>query len=223
VTVVEYNRRAIVAMSVGGLAALSMRPSVAVAAQCVSVGFQGFLPNSLTVDCASARNFRTFRQYPDYVGLAGVVSMSFVRGKLGSYAAGNLFLYPWLKPKGQGRPLSALLATSATTFVNASPIPNATLPPDEYFCRVLLQAPLTSFIGLQVDQPFDAANGKLAWFSNTDKLADGSGVGIDWTSSNLNNPWFGGSSCIPGTADCDGSAWRKLIISGLNQASTGAC
>jgi hypothetical protein len=223
VTVVEYNRRSVVAMSVGGLAVLAMPPSVAAAAQCVSVGLQGFLPNSLTVDCASAGNFRTFRQYPDYLGLAGVVSMSAVRGKLGSYQAGNLFLFPWLKPKGQGRTLPALLASSATAFVNASPIPDATLPVDEYFCRVLLQAPWTSFIGFQVDRPFDAANAKLASLSNTDKLADGSAVGVDWTSSNLNNPWFGGSSCIPGTADCDGSAWRKLITSGLNQASTGAC
>ena len=220
---VEYNRRSIVRMSVGGIAALSVAPSMTAAAQCVSGGLPAFLPNSLTVDCASARNFRTFRQYPDYLGLTGVVSMTFVRGKLGSYAAGNLFLFPWLKPKGQGRVLPAMLPASATAFVNASPIPNSTLPLDEYLCRVLLQAPWTSFIGLQVDQPFSAASGKLAWFSNTDKLADGSGVGVDWTSSNLNNAWFGGSSCIPGTDACDGNAWRKLIISGLSQASTAAC
>src|SRR5262249_9949688 len=169
------------------------------------------------------RNFRTFRQYSDYLGLAGVVSMTTVRGKYGSYQAGNLFLFPWLKPKGQGRVLPAVLPTNATAFVNASTIPDGTLPVDEYFCRYTLQAPWNAFIGFQLDRPFSAAAGQLAWFSNIGKLADGVGVGIDWTSSNLNNSWFGGSYCIPNTDDCNGNAWRNLIVAGLNQAAVGAC
>lgn len=218
-----YNRRTIVGMSVGGLAALAMPPSVAAAAQCVTGGLPSFLPNSLTVDCASKRNFRAFRQYPDYLGLAGVVSMTFVRGKYGSYQAGNLSVFPWIKPKGQGRTFAAALPTDATAFLNASPIPNATLPLDEYFCRYLLQVPWTSFIGFLIDQPYNTSDSKLAWFSNVDKLSDGAGVGIDWTSSNLNNPWFGGSRFIPNTDACDGKTWRSLIVSALNQASVGAC
>jgi hypothetical protein len=113
-------------------------------AQCVSGGLP-FLPNRLTVSCAAQRNFRAFRPNSDYLGLAGVVSMTSVRGSLASYEAGNLFLFPWLKPKGQalgqGKAWPAVVPTNATLFVNASPIPNATLPLDEYFCRIALQAP----------------------------------------------------------------------------------
>jgi hypothetical protein len=29
-----------------------------------------------------------------------MVSMSYVQGGIGSYNAGNLFLFPWLKPSG---------------------------------------------------------------------------------------------------------------------------
>lgn len=219
----DLDRRAFVGMSLGGVSALCLAPSLAAAAQCVTGGLPGFLPNSLTVDCASKRNFQAFRRNPDYLGLAGAVSMSFVRGKFGSYPAGNLFLFPWLKPKGQGRPLPALMPTNATQVVNAAPIPDATLPLDEYFCRFVLQAPWTSFIGFQVDQPYGRADAGRDWFSNVDKLADGSGVGIEWTSANLNNPWFGGSHWIPNTDACGGNAWRAVIIAGLNQASVGAC
>jgi hypothetical protein len=61
------------------------------------------------------------------------------------------------------------------------------------------------------------------WVTNVDKLADGGRVGINWTSANLNNAWFGGNSCIPNTDTCNGNAWRKVIVDGLNQASIGAC
>ena len=54
-------------------------------------------------------------------------------------------------------------------------------------------------------------------------VADGKPVGIEWTSSNMNRPWFGGSQWIPNTDNCKGNAWRALIIDGLNQASVGAC
>jgi len=222
----NVSRRAFVGASLAGASALCFAPSLAAAAgaqQCVTGGLPGFMPNSLTVDCASKRNFRAFRQYPDYLGLAGVVSMSTVQGKLGAYQAGNLFLFPWLKAKGQGKSLPAVCPTNAISFVNSSPIPNATLPVDEYFCRFVLQAPWNSFIGFEVDKPYSKSDSRFAWFTNVNKLADGSGVGIDWTSSNLNNPWFGGSRWIPNTDDCNGKAWRQLIVSGLNQASVGAC
>jgi hypothetical protein len=225
----NLNRRTFVGMSMASVSTICL-PWVAGAAetapQCVSNGLP-FLPNRLTVSCASRRNFRAFRQNSDYLGLAGAVSMTFVRGRLGSYQAGNLFLFPWLKPKakalGPGRVWPAVVPTNEMLFVNSSPIPDATLPPDEYLCRFVLQAPWASFIGFQLDKPFSLSEGRLAWFSNVDKLADGQGVGVDWTSANLNNPWFGGSHWIPNSATCNGAAWRQLIVDGLNQASVGAC
>ena len=115
------------------------------------------------------------------------------------------------------------MPTNATQVASSRPIPDATLPLDEYFCRYVLQAPWTSFIGFQVDRPFGRADAGRDWFTNVDKLADGKGIGIDWTSANLNTPWFGGSHWIPNTDACSGNAWRQVIIVALNQASMGAC
>src|SRR2546422_7717974 len=78
----DVSRRTLLGMSAGGLALL-LRPASALAEQCVTGPYPGFLPNQLTVDCASRRNFQLFRQNAAYLGLAGVVSMTFVRGKLG--------------------------------------------------------------------------------------------------------------------------------------------
>jgi hypothetical protein len=222
----DIDRRAFVGMSLAGASALCISPALAAMQQCVTGPLPGFVPNSLTVDCASKRNFQSFRQNPDYLGLACVVSMTMVRGGIGSYQAGNLFLFPWLKPKAQalkGKTWQAVLPLNASQVVNASPIPNATLPLDEYLCRVVLQAPGMSFIGCLVDKPFSSADAKLNWFTNVDKLADGKGVGIDWTSPNLNAPWFAGSRWIPGTEACNGKAWRAVIVAALNQASMAAC
>jgi hypothetical protein len=222
----DLSRRAFVAISAAGVSAFALPSPLAVAAQCVTGALPGFLPNTLTVDCASRRNFHAFRQHPDYLGLVGVVSMTYVRGGNGAFPAGNLFLFPWLKPKAQalkGRSWPAAVPVNATQVVNSTPIPNATLPCDEYFCRAVLQAPWTSFIGFQVDKPFDSSAAAMKWFTNVDKLADGKGVGVDWTSANLNNPWFGGSHWIPDTDACNGKAWREVILAGLGQASVGAC
>jgi hypothetical protein len=223
----NISRRTVLAGSLVAVATLR-QPALAMAAtQCATGSLPGFLPSRLTVDCASRRNFQLFRQNPAYLGLAGAVSMTFVRGKIGSYPAGNLFLFPWLKPKGRAlgatKVWSSVAPVDATQYVPASPIPSATLPLDEYFCRIVLQAPWPYFIGFGVDEPFDKAQPKLAWFSNVDKLADGKGVGIEWSSANLNRPWFGGSGYIPATDDCNGSAWRQIIVDGLNQAATPAC
>jgi hypothetical protein len=220
---VRLSRRGFVAKSAAGIAVASLPAPFARAAQCVSGALPPFLPNSLTVDCASKRNFRVFRQYPDQIGLAGAVSMSFVKGRYGSFQAGNLFLFPWVKPKGQGKSLAAVMPMSATQAVDSSPIPNALLPLDEYYLRYVIQAPWTSFIGFLVDVPYSGDDSRRDWFSNVDKLADGAGIGIDWTSPNLNNQWFGGSQWIPSSDACNGSAWRKLIVDGLQQASAAAC
>lgn len=209
-----------------GAAAVLARPDAALAqASCVTGGMP-FLPSYLTVDCASRRNFQLFRANSEYLGLAAAVSMTAVRGKYGAYQAGNLFLFPWLKPKGQalaGKTWASVLPTNATVVTAASPIPNAALPLDEYLCRVLLAVPYTSCIGCSVDVPYGADDAKRAWFSNVDQLAGGTAVGIDWTSSNMNNGWFGGSRWIPAADTCNGASWRKLIAGGLRLASSGVC
>jgi hypothetical protein len=223
----NFSRRAFLGASLVAVETLRQSVSAAAATQCVTGSLPGFLPNRLTVDCASRLNFRLFRKNSASVGLAGAVSMTFVRGKRGSYGAGNLFLFPWLKPEGralgQNTMWPSVAPTNATQYFQASPIPDATLPVDEYFCRIVVQAPWTSFIGFMVDEPFNKSDARLGWFSNVDKLADGAGVGIDWTSANLNHPWFGGSRFIPDTDDCNGRAWRQVIADGLMQASAGVC
>jgi hypothetical protein len=222
----EPSRRAFVGLSLGGVTALCLPPSLAKAAQCITGGLPEFLPNVLTVDCASKRNFHAFRQYPDYLGLVGVVNMTFVRGSQGAFPAGNLFLFPWLKPKGQAlkrKNWPAFVPINATQVDTSSPIPNAALPLDDYFCRFVLHAPPASFIGFQVDKPYPLWQSRFDWFTNVDKLADGKGVGIGWTSANLNAPWFGGSQWIPSTDACHGKAWRAVIIAGLSQASVSTC
>ncbi len=217
-----FDRRAFLGMSVGAVSLLrNSRTAAAQTPACVPGGTAPFLPVRLNVDCASRRNFQLFRKYPNDLGLAGIVSMSFVRGKYGSYDAGSMIVFPWSKPKGVSR-AGAVLPTSKTLFMASTPIPDATLPLDEYICNYRLQAPGATFIGFQVDAPYSQLEATFDWFTNV-KLADGKSVGIDWTSSNLNNPWFGGNRCIPIDQTCNGAPWRKLIVDGLNQTSTGMC
>jgi len=61
------------------------------------------------------------------------------------------------------------------------------------------------FIGFQVDVPYSKVEGRFDG-SPMSQLADGKGVGIDWTSSNLNQSWFGGSRFIPTRH----LLWRRL-------------
>jgi hypothetical protein len=214
-----------------GASALSLAsfPQVGAAqTACVTNGLPPFLPNRLTVDCATRRNFALYRKNAAYQGLTGVVSMTYVKGKYGEYPAGNLFLFPWLNAKGvalgAAKDWQSVLPTSMTKFITAGPIRGWTLPLDEYFCRLLMVAPWQNFIGFRVDAPFPGKTNPLRpWRTNVDKLADGKPIGIEWTSSNMDSPWFAGSQWIPPTDDCQGNAWRALIIDGINQASSGLC
>ena len=90
-----------------------------------------------------------------------------------------------------------MMPTSLTKMATARPIPNWRMPLDEYFVRYRLEAPWASFIGFRVDAPFNLQDSRRPWFTNVEKLTDGKGVGVAWTSSNLNAPWFGGSRYIP--------------------------
>ena len=162
-----FDRRAFFGMSVGAVSML--RNPLSAAAQtpaCVPGGMAQFLPQRLNVDCGSRRNFDLFRKNTNDVGLAGVVSMSFVRGKYGNYDAGSMMLFPWLKPKGQSRAaLPAVVPVSSLKFMSSGPIPDATLPLDEYFCGFRLEAPSKMFIGFQVDVPYSRLEGRFDWFS----------------------------------------------------------
>ena len=104
------DRRAFLRGSATTLA-MTQLPAIAFAQTCVTSGLAPFAPNRLTVDCATQRNFAVWRKNATYMGLAGAVSMSFVRGKYGEFPAGNLFLFPWLNgrarrsgPRRTGRP-----------------------------------------------------------------------------------------------------------------------
>lgn len=221
----HFSRRAFIGGSLVALGSLRHTVSAIAAPQCVTGSLPGFLPSRLTVDCASRMNFRLFRQNSAELGLAGLVSMTYVRGNPGSYNAGNLFLFPWLKAKGRARKIvwPSVAPADATQFFQASPMPNNYMPVGDYFCHVVLKAPASNFIGFELDTPFGQGRERLAWVTNVSKLADGKPLGINWTSSNLNRPWFGGNSCIPNSETCNGNAWRKVIVDGLNQASVGAC
>ena len=220
------DRRAFLRGCVGTVA-LTQVPTLAFGQVCVTSGLPAFLPNRLTVDCASRRNFSIWRKNSQYMGLAGVVSMTFVRTRRGEYPAGNLFLFPWLNKKGQAlgaaRDWHTVMPLNLTRVAPAAPIPNWRLPLDEYFVHHRLEAKPASFIGFRVDAPFNLQDSRRAWFTNVDKLADGKGVGIAWTSSNLNGPWFGGQRWIPKDDTCNGKKWRALIVDGLNQACSQSC
>jgi hypothetical protein len=226
----HVDRRSFLRASAGALTFAAI-PEIALAqtraGACVTSGLPAFLPNRLTVDCASKANFAIYRQNAAYMGLAGCVSMTTVQGKYGTYPAGNLFLFPWLTKKGQAlgaaKNWGSVMPTSLTASIAAAPIPNWRMPLDDYFIGYRLVAQPGMFIGFRVDAPFNRQDARRPWYTNVDKLADGKPIGIGWTSSNLNAPWFGGSRWIPGTADCNGSKWRALIIDGVNQASSAAC
>jgi hypothetical protein len=159
------------------------------------------------------------------MGLVAVVNMTYVRTRYGAFEAGNLFVFPWLKPAGVAlgstKVWGSVIPVNLTQAISAEPIRGTALPVDDYFCNFILRVP-TQFIGCIVDLPYSPVETRFAWFDNT-KLGDGLSVGIDWTSSNLNNPWFGGSRTIPDTSECNGAQWRKLIIDGLYRTAVAAC
>ncbi len=121
---------------------------------------------------------------------------------MGNYAGGSLFLYPWLKTP-DGRPARIAQLSQYQAFlpgpIPANPLPNFGAPLDEQLCTYALQAPSQDFIGFAVDVPL-SSRGDLSWYSTVDSVA-GQTVGVDWSSSNLNGPWFGGSQAIPADDD----------------------
>jgi hypothetical protein len=217
------NRRAFLGASLGAASSLWLG-GTARALTCVTSGLPAFLPAQLTIDCASKFNFRLFRKNTKYMGLACVVNQTYVRNKFGAFEAGNLFLFPWLKPAGvaqTGKVWGSLMPVSLTQSMAREPIKGSALPLDEYFCQVIMGIAPNQFIGCLIDVPYSSLEARFAWFDNP-KLADGSPAGFDWHSSNLNNVWFGGSRMIPDDTTCNGVYWRKLIVNAVSSGSTAA-
>jgi hypothetical protein len=203
----------------GGSGALAFagQPSLASAAlECVSA----HVPPLLTVDCASRRNYAEFRSHPGKIALVGVVSMTQVKGKFGTYTAGSLLLFPVVKPGAKASGITAVFPTSAKGSAASSPL--SVGHNEESFLAGILVAPMSQFIGFMVDGPFDRGRARTTRFTNG-KLPDGTNIGINWTVSNLNRPWFAGSPTIPQTDQCHGKTWRQRIIEGLKQATVARC
>jgi hypothetical protein len=207
------SRRAFFGVSVGGLSALPGRGTVLAALQRDMLA----LPQHANVDVASALNLRSFLQNNDTLGLTGLVSMRPVRGELGSYARDALLLFPF-KRSAFNPDLPAFLPGRSATepLIATVAMTPGGLPPDDYFCNYVLKAPRESFISFSVGAPFVGSAQKQSWHTNVDDIA-GHPIGIGWTSSNLNHPWFAGSRWIP---DRDGGKyWRARIIDGLRRAA----
>src|SRR3954467_6185463 len=116
----HVDRRAFLRTSAGALSVLPF-PTSSLAQSCITNGLPPFVPNRLTVDCASRRNFALYRKYAPYQGLNGVVSMTYIKGKYGEYPAGNLFLFPWLNTKGvalgAAKDWQSVLPVSLTKYI----------------------------------------------------------------------------------------------------------
>ncbi|HEY1473321.1 MAG TPA: hypothetical protein VGF53_04485 [Pseudolabrys sp.] len=209
----RLSRRAFFGISVGGLSALNV-PCTALAA--VQGGVTG-LTRRANVDFASALNLKLFLQNTDTRGLVGLFSMNPVQGELGSYAAGTLILFPF-KLAASSPEFSVFLpgSSAAAPLIATLAMTPGGLPPDDYFCSYVLKAPRENFISFSVGAPFVRGAQKWPWHTNLDNIV-GSSIGIGWTSSNFNHPWFAGSHWIPESGD--GKYWRTRIIDGIRQVA----
>lgn len=206
------SRRAFLATSAGCFCAIH-RASVALADLQVNAIDT---PVSLRISLANALNFRSFEQNRAALGLTAVMAMRSVDGKLGSYPTGSLFLFPFNRDATSARELAHLPGSNtASPLIKAAPMTTLGLPPDEFFCHYVLKAPWQSFISCILDMPIAREIGAWPWHSNVE--IGGTTIGIRWTSSNLNHPWFAGSRWIPESDD--GQVWRARIIDGVHRAA----
>jgi hypothetical protein len=235
----DFSRRAFLGASIGSLCILRQPGAALAAAECGDA----LSPYSAGVNCSASQNYRLFQAYPKDLGLLGVVAIAPAKAQAANLRAGTMILFPYLRDEKPGpKPRASLQAYLPTGGKRAVLDPKG-LPPDELFVRTVLMAPWTSFIGFTVQPPFDNAawidgdsntpseparfasdQALRPWRTNVDRLgpAKTASVGIEWTSSNLNNAWFAGSQFIPADDNCAGNAWRRVIIDGLRQASVGA-
>jgi hypothetical protein len=173
-------------------------------------------PVSLRVSLANALNFRSFAQNRSTLSLTAVMAMRPVDGELGRYPSSSLLLFPFNRDAtSKCEPAHLPGPDAASPLIKTAPMTTLGLPPDEFFCHYVLKAPWQSFISCTLDAPVAREIGTWPWHNNVE-IGEAT-IGISWTSSNLNHPWFAGSRWIP--ENDDGQIWRSRIIDGVRRAA----
>ena len=132
------SRRAFLAFSAGGMCAVYGSNAALAALRVSTFGTYG----SARIGFANALNFRLFAQNRETLGLTAVMAIRPVDGELGSYRAGSLFLFPFNRgPDRAGEPAFLPGPDVKTPLIKAVPMTTLGLPPDEFFCHYVLQAP----------------------------------------------------------------------------------
>jgi hypothetical protein len=171
---------------------------------------------SVTFELSNALNLRLFLQDRTAVGLAGLMSMEPAEGGFERYPAVTLLLFPFRRhADGSARPAFLPGRDGQVRPVATEAMTTLGLPPDEFFCHYVLNAPRQSFIGFELSAAISAGADKRPWHNNI-ALGDDT-VAVHWTSSNLNHPWFAGSRWIPDNEH--GKLWRARIIAGVRRAA----
>jgi hypothetical protein len=206
------NRRVFLAAASVGLCTMhGYRP-----AQASSLAYGNQTPPSPQAALANALNFSTFVQNKEKLALIAVIAMRAVDGKVGRYPASSLFLFPFNLHNFRVSDAAFLLGSDSAKPLNATvPMATSGLPPDEFFCHYVIQAPPQSFISCEVGAPIAQNDSRGPWHGNV--MIAGETIGFRWTSSNLNHPWFGGSRWIPERGD--GNPWRDRFVDGVRHAA----
>jgi hypothetical protein len=187
-------------------------------AQASSLAYGNPAPLPPQIALANALNFSSFVQNKENLALSGMMAIRPVDGKAGRYPASSLFLFPFNSGNSQASSAAAFLPglDAASPLTATAPMTTRGLPPDEYFCHYVIQAPPQGFISCEVGAPIAHSDSRGPWHGNV--MIAGEAVGFRWTSSNLNYPWFGGSRWIPDNDD--GTVWRNRFIEGVRQAAS---
>ncbi len=197
------DRRAFLGASIAGLAALG-GPGAAVAAISDSV----FAGDRAAFDLAAARNLAAFLPRTDTVGLVGLLGVRTVAG----HPRRGLFLFPFTS-SAFSADVAAFLPGDGGLPVRTAAMTPGGLPPDEYLCNYVLGVPRENFISFSLGKPLVNGAQNHPWQGNL--VLRGTSVGIGWTSSNLNHPWFAGSRWIPERGE--GARWRAHVIEELRR------
>lgn len=174
-------------------------------------------PPSRQIALANALNFLSFAQNREELALIAVMAMRPVDGKVGGYPSGSLLLFPFSLRHSQTSSAAAFLLGSGpgNSPITAAPMTTLGLPPDEFFCHYVIEASPHGFISCEVGAPIARDDSRGPWHGNV--VIAGETFGFRWTSSNLNDRWFGGSRWIPD--DDNGAVWRDRFIEGVRGAA----
>lgn len=205
------SRRAFFAISASGFCALQFGGSAWAALE-TSAAVLARAP----LDLVNRLNLQVFLAGGNALRLAGLMSMEPIHGERGHYERASLLLFPF-KREASAADATAFLpgADVAKPIIRTAAMDPLGLPPDEFLCHYVLNAPRQSFIGFELGAPLPRDCANRPWHSNL--KVGGIVLGATWTSANLNDRWFAGSRWIPD--DESGRAWRDRIIGGLRRAA----